>query len=362
MERFQALEDGLVIGMSLVMFLMSGLMYLRWRNQLYLNFTGAALLAMISSFGMAVFSHDRNVLFMFFASLYTCGFVMQQINSFRLFYPKREDKLFVHLGATILTVLTAASSLFLPPEMTSLLLLLIVSGLGFFCVFKLFADTGTRLRNTVSIGLFGIYALCLFVWGITKVQRLLLFGNLFLILSLLVVFALIFERIAGIMQAAAYTSTRDEISGLFTRKHFMQQAQQLMNRKQAYGLIYIEMASGQNDVHLSNDELIKNLGAVIGKYTAAFGISGRFVQDGFIVMVTKPDAEISDLAERLRMRLETELPESIFAGCAMIREGADLDHTIQEARKMAERNRVNKMDKVYSLDQSKVLTDSGVRF
>ncbi|MEF2964217.1 hypothetical protein V3851_00115 [Paenibacillus sp. M1] len=362
MERFQALQDGLVIGMSLVLFLMSGLMYLKWRNQLYLNFTGAALLAMVSSFGMAVFSHELNVLFLFFASLFTCGFIMQQINSFRLFYSKREDKLYIHLGATFLTVMTAAASLFLPPEMPPLLLLMAVAGLGFYCVFKLFADDGMKLRNTISLGLYGVYVLCLFVWAITKVHRLLLFGNLFLILSLLAMFALLFERIVGMMQAATYTSTRDEISGLFTRKHFVQQAQQWLNRKQAYGMIYIEMDAGRDNINLSNDEIVKNLGAAIRKYTAEYGISGRYVPDGFIVLVTKPSVEIGDLAERIRMRLEAELPESIFTGCMLIREETDPEQVIQEAQKSAQRSRMNRMDKIYSLDQSKVLTDSGVPF
>ncbi|WP_211023050.1 hypothetical protein [Paenibacillus sp. Marseille-P2973] len=359
MDHFQALQDGLAIGMSLVLFLMTGLMYFRWKNRLYLNFTGAALLAAISSMGMAIFSHRPNAIYLFFVSLFTCGFVMQQINSFRLFHTKRDDKLYFHLGATFLSVLTAAASLFLPLEMTSLLLLLIVSGLGFYCVFKLFEDSAMRMRNSLTIGLFAVYVLCLFIWGITKVHRLLLFGNLFLILSLLVMFTLLFERIVGIMQAATYTSTRDEISGLFTRKHFMQQAQFSLNRKQARGLIYIDIAL-EEVAQTSEDNLIKNVGTVIRKYTSEYGFSGRYHQGGITVLITKPDVEIGDLAERIRMRLETELPGGVFTGIMLIGDEADLERVIEEAKKSAERSRLNGMNKVYGLEQSRILTDGGV--
>ncbi|BFH60126.1 GGDEF domain-containing protein [Paenibacillus azoreducens] len=360
MERFQALQDGLIIGISLILLLMCALMYLRWKTQLYLNFSGAALLGVFATIGLASFSDKPGVVYMFFASLFTCGLIMQQINSFRLFYHKRTDRLYVHLGTAFLTVLAAAASLFLPTEMSSLLILLIVALLGCYSALKLFSEN-ERLRNTLAIALYSVYALCLFVWAMTKVERLLLFGNLFLIFSLLVMFGLLFERIVGIMQAATFTSTHDEITGLLTRKHFMQQAHQWINRKQAFGIIYIDIAVNSDGTGLLNDVLLKNLGIAIMKYTEGFGISGRYAPNGFAVLVTKPDVEIGDLSDRIRMRLEFEAPGSIFTGHMLLIEDNELEHVIHEAAQLAERSRKHGLDKIHGLEQSRILSDSGVQ-
>ncbi|ANS75356.1 hypothetical protein AWM70_12665 [Paenibacillus yonginensis] len=361
MDRFQAWQDGFLIAICLVLLSMGATMYFKWRTQTYLNFSGASLLGLFASLGMALSAGRSEQFFLFFSSLFLCGFVLQQISVFRLYYPKRNEKLYPHLAAGLASMLTAACSLFLPGAMTALLLFFIILALGLYSFLKLFTEGSLKALNSIAVALYGIHMLSLIVWAVTKAQAVVLFGNLFFIGSVFLVFMLLFNRIAYILQAAAYTSTRDDATGLLTKKHFMQTANKYMDKSQAHAVLYIEVAESTDKPELlQNEKFLRNLGEIVRKYTSEIGITSRFTSTGFVVLVTKEGTEPGDLAERIRLRLELEAQGGVYTGYMAIWGKSNLEDVIEEARKAAERNRITGMDKVFRLEQSRVLTDRGV--
>lgn len=348
---------GFLIAINIVLFIVSGLMYLQWRNQTYLKLLGASLLTVLSSIGMLCLSLKVTSFYMFFVAMYTLGYIIMQIGLFRLYYTKRVDKLYLHLAGTATVVLIAAMSLFLPVEMSGLLLFLVVTALSAYSTFKLFPEPAVKLRNLTVLILYLLNIVMLLIGVISKSNSFTTIGLLFCVGSAFTVFVMVFERVMNLMQAATYTSTRDEVTGLFTRKHFLSQANQAILQKNALGVLYIEINQSQISEHISYEELIRRAGKAVSRFTDGIGFSGRYEDQGIVVMITKSSVPLQEVANSLRMRIEVEISESLNVGYIDIKTGTEVIELINEAKEGANRTQKNGVFKVHDLNQSKILSD-----
>lgn len=352
-----------VLALMVVLLTMGGMMYFRWRTQLYLTLFGAFLLGLLASIGMFALPNKFSAFYMFFLSLHTCSFILVQISLFRFLFNKRNDKLYGHLIGTAMTLLTAAISIFLPPQMTNLLLLFIMGGVTGYSIFKLFPEVGMKPRNVSALACYFVYIVINTAAAMSKMDSLLAVGLVFNTIALLMIFVGLFERVIEIMQAAAYTSTRDEITGLYTRKHFIQQANQHLLRGHAHGLIYIliDFTKEKNTQgSLSLDDRFREIGPKIHKYIDRFGISCRYEQEGIALIITKSAMELVNLCDSIKMNIEGEIPNTIAVGFMNIEEGVPLEQLLQGARQGAVRAQTNGLDKMFDLSQSRILSDNGV--
>ncbi|WP_110931520.1 diguanylate cyclase domain-containing protein [Paenibacillus bouchesdurhonensis] len=359
MINIQLTFYGLLLSMMLILATIGAMMYFRWRSQLYVNLFGATLLGAISSIAMLAISNKFTSWYAFFLSLLTCSFVLMQIALHRLLFTKRQDKLYGHLIGTGASLITAAASLFLPVEMAALLLLFVIAGLAGFMIYKIFPETGSKPKIMISFLCYALHLIFFISAAITKINGLHVLGMLVLFFSMYMIFTQLMERVLDIMQAAAFTSTRDEATGLYTRKHFVQQANHYLSRGQAFGVVYILIDFSKENRSGSYDEQFNNIGPIIQKYIDRLGFSCRYGQDGVAVIITKSSLEMANLVESLRMNIKGEVPYPIAVGYTKVIEGAELEQLLHDARQDADRIKSNGLDKIFDLANSKILSHDG---
>ncbi|OAB38436.1 GGDEF domain-containing protein [Paenibacillus glacialis] len=359
MDSVQLFQNSILIALAIVLLTMSGIMYRKWRNNTYLILTGTSILTVISTVGMLMVSNKFSSLYMFFMSLFQCSFVLIQIVLFRLYYTKREDKLYIHMIATGMSVMTVAGSLFLPIEMSSLLICFITIALVAYSIFKLFPEVGMRLKNLIVLILYAIQVILQFAGSIIKSDIVLTLSVFLLIIVVYLVFMMIFERVIEIMQAATYTSTRDEITGLFTRKHFNQQASQALVRGHANGVIYIRLDRNEGKgADSKEDETLRRLGRIVHNNMDGVGLSCRYDQDEIAILITKSSITLERLSDLIRTRAEIEVSSPITIGYMNIIAGVSLEQLIHDAKEAVAQARIKGVSKIVEINQSRVLSDS----
>ncbi|GAB1159666.1 hypothetical protein YWY31_56910 [Paenibacillus illinoisensis] len=304
--------------------------------------------------GMALVPQKLMFTYMFFLSLYAAGIVVTQIGIFRLYYIKRTDKLFVHMGATALTLITAAMSLFLPVQMSSFLLFLSVVGVTLYTLIKIFPDVGINPKYFMVTILFAIQLLLHLSGAFTGYEMLAELSLVFSVFASFVVFIMIFEKIIGVMQAATYNSTRDEATGLFTQKHFIHQANQALSRGKNAGVIYIEI---QNSSHDSSEESFRRAGRAVGRALEGSGFAGRYQGDTIVALITNVSVSLADLANSIKMKIDVEASSAVLIGYIDIKPEFTLDDHILEAKEGAIRTKQSGLNRIFDLDKSKILAD-----
>lgn len=351
LERF---ISGFLLSVNCVLFIVGLFMYRKWRNPTYLKFLVAFSLMLFSNIGMSLMSAKLFVVNMFFMSLYAASIVITQIALFRLYY-KSTDKLYVHLGGTAVSLLTAAMSLFLPVQMSSFLLFLAVVGVTLFTLIRIFPEVGVNPKYFMLTILFSIQYLLHLAGAFTGYELLSELGMIFSAFASFTVFLMIFEKIIGVMQAATYTSTRDELTGLFTQKHFVHQANQALSSGKTTGVLYIEI---QNfSAHISEEESLRRAGRAVGRALDGLGFAGRYQNNAMTALITSANISLSELVNSLRMKIDVEASSTVLIGYMDTKSGVALDELISEAREGAIRTKQNGVNKIFDLDQSKILAD-----
>lgn len=347
---------GATLAVALVLLGMCGMMYLRWKTQLYSGLVGGVGLVTLAMLGQVLVPDKFSSFYLFFLSLNTCGFIVIQIALFRLLHTKRNDKLYVYLAGTGCTLIVAAVSLFLPPSMPALLLLFIVSGVTLYSKFKLLADEGLSHKHALALVFYIISLGAYTVATMVNLKLLLMLSLLFMVMAFYMICMQLFERVIHIMQAAAYTSTRDDVTGLYTRKHFFQQSQQLLQRGHAYGVIYLLIDfSQEKNAGTPVDDRFGVIGPVVLKYCDRYGIACRYEQEGVALLVTKAAMELPNLCDSLKLNIEAEIHNQIATGYMEIENGAPLDDLLQRAREGAMRMKENGLDKIFDIEHSRIL-------
>jgi len=362
LDQLQLMLYTLQVAWMGVLLAMGGMMYFRWRSQFYLILFSSTGLGLLSSIAMLSLPNKFSTFYMFFLSLLTCSVVLIQLAVYRILYTKRQEKLYIHLAGTGLTLITAAGSLMLPPEMASLLLVFIVGAVTMYSLFKLFPEAGTKMKNTIALASYFVHILLYTVAAITKMEAILLSSLAFLAVFLLLTFMQLFERVIEIMQAAAYTSTRDEVTGFYTRKHFIQQANQALLRRQVYGVVYILFDFSQDKDYRNGqaEEIFRKMGPVVQKYTDRFGFSCRYEQDGVAVIINKSSMDLKNLTDSLKLNLSAEVTYSFSIGYMNITGEDKLEELLLGAKQGALRTKEHGMDKMFDINQSRILMDGGV--
>ncbi len=351
LERF---TSGFLLSVNSILFIVGLFMYRKWRNPTYLKFLAAFSLMLFSNIGMSLMSAKLVNFNMFFMSLYATGLVVTQIALFRLYY-KSTDKLYAHLGGTAVTLITAAMSLFLPVQMSSFLLFLAVVGVTLFTLVKLFPNVGVNPKYFMVTVLFSLQYLLHLAGAFTGYEFLAELTVIFSIFASFIVFLMIFEKIIGVMQAATYTSTRDEITGLFTQKHFIHQANQALTSGKTIGVLYIEFQNAST--HISEEESYRRAGRAIGRALDGLGFAGRYQNNTMIALVTSAKMPLSELVNAIKMKIDVEASTTVLVGYMDAKPGMALDDLISEAREGAVRTKQHGLNKIFDLDQSKILAD-----
>lgn len=336
-DRWQLLPYSFTVLLFIVMLLISVIMFLKWRNKVYVHLAGALSLAAAASLGGYAVYDRLDELSLFLGGILACGFIVQQVGLFRLYQPRRTDKLYVHLIAVAVTVLSSAAALSYPPYVSSYLLLivsLLFAAFSFFITARVIVH---RVKYLSAIGLYACFSLLQWLAVLTGQGGLKHFGMLLFFGSQLLMFLLLFERIIELMQAATYSSSRDELTGLYNRRYFMQLANQSVRSGTAAGFLMLNIdnfkAINETIGHAKGDETLQAVGALLRSACESFGYAGRFGGEEMTVMITSKTVHPGQIAEQLRFRIQEQTAVTVSIGYAVYSGGMSTDELINHADK-----------------------------
>ncbi|CAG7650936.1 GGDEF domain-containing protein [Paenibacillus allorhizosphaerae] len=150
-----------------------------------------------------------------------------------------------------------------------------------------------------------------------------------------VLFLFIFERVIEIMQAIYNSSITDGLTKLYNRKYFLGRVAQYVEGRVPVSVIFSDIDNFKklNDTkgHQTGDAMLKQVAQIMMEETADTGLCGRYGGEEMVVLVTDPETDPAELAERIRSRVETESIVTISMGYSRSKKGITADELIKQA-------------------------------
>jgi diguanylate cyclase (GGDEF)-like protein len=121
------------------------------------------------------------------------------------------------------------------------------------------------------------------------------------------------KKLHSMIHSMHELSIRDELTGLYNRRFFVEQAEQLLSRAHRYGepltLIFIDMDNFKqvNDQfsHLVGDQTLRQVAELMSDTARGSDLTARLGGDEFVIVFPNtPLSRAKNLCERLRMNLE----------------------------------------------------------
>ncbi|OXM84096.1 GGDEF domain-containing protein [Paenibacillus rigui] len=150
-----------------------------------------------------------------------------------------------------------------------------------------------------------------------------------------VLFLFIFERVIEIMQAIYNSSITDGLTKLYNRKYFYNRVNQHVAQKIAVTVIFSDIDNFKklNDTkgHHMGDLVLKQVAQIVKEEAEHIGICGRYGGEEMVVLVTDTEVDASELAERIRARVEAETIVTVSMGYSYFRKNISAEELIKQA-------------------------------
>lgn len=151
----------------------------------------------------------------------------------------------------------------------------------------------------------------------------------------LVLFLFIFERIIEIMQAIYNSSITDGLTRLYNRKYFYNRVSQHIAQRVGISIIFSDIDNFKklNDTkgHHMGDLVLKQVAQILKEEAEEIGVCGRYGGEEMVVMVTDTEVDTSELAERIRARVEAETIVTVSMGYSRYKKNITADELIKQA-------------------------------
>ena len=148
-------------------------------------------------------------------------------------------------------------------------------------------------------------------------------------------FLIIFERVVELMQAIYRSSITDSLTGLFNRKYWTQRVAQFVGRNLPVTVLFSDIDNFKklNDSrgHHKGDDALKKVAQIMKQECELIGIAGRYGGEELVLLVTDPDVDAAELAERIRQRVEKEAGVTVSIGYSRSRKGMSAQTLIRQA-------------------------------
>ncbi|UUZ93925.1 GGDEF domain-containing protein [Paenibacillus sp. P25] len=280
--------------------------------------------------------------------LKTLAFVLTNIGIYQLYNATRARDMAVILFFTAVTVLVSLSYWYAPLWLSGSaeqMKLLKPLGMELYLFVLLFLSF---LLVNPRIGQNGKYQLMLTVYFVSHTLHM---ANVYLFdgdqpaLALLeetlpflfhtVLFLFMVERVIEIMQAIYNSSITDGLTRLYNRKYFYNRVRQCVSQKEPVSVIFSDIDNFKklNDTkgHQMGDQVLKQVAHIMKEEAEEFGLCGRYGGEEMVVLVTDPEADAAELAERIRARVEAETIVTVSMGLCRLKKGFTADESLRRA-------------------------------
>ncbi|MDQ0110650.1 diguanylate cyclase (GGDEF)-like protein [Paenibacillus harenae] len=343
-----------IIVVYAVMCAIAGLLFVKWRNKHYwhmsLNLSLGAVAAIISFIIL-----DRITEWSLFSEgLLMLVFALQQIGLIRLFQPRLDKKLYVHMAALVLFGMGASMSLSAPTLVSSYILMLLALLFGAYSLFFTAKLLGMRLNYLVTLGLFACHAVLFWLSVLLNQTGVKHFSMLLLFLAQFFVLLMMIERMIQLMQAATYSSSRDDHTGLYNRRFFMQLMQGGIRSGTASGYILIRL--DHLDEYKSKqgkeayEQLLQIVASVVRSASEPQGNAGLLDGGDMAVLLTDRSARPAVMAEQIRSRIEGATNATASIGYVTVHPGSSVEQILKQAEQTVQLAAAAGSNKVFGHD------------
>jgi diguanylate cyclase (GGDEF)-like protein len=161
--------------------------------------------------------------------------------------------------------------------------------------------------------------------------------NLCRIAFFAVLFIILFDKVLNLMEASYNKSTLDSLTGLYNRFYFFAVVSFLVSEGKPISVIFFDLDNFKNlnDTlgHEEGDKALKSVAAILKEEAEEVGVAGRYGGEEMVLLIEDPDVNTSELAEKLRGRIEDETIVTASIGFAIYQEGNSTDELIKNADK-----------------------------
>ncbi|MFD1736213.1 GGDEF domain-containing protein [Bacillus salitolerans] len=246
-------------------------------------------------------------------------------------YRQNDRKQLIPFGVLLLITLIFAIS----PTFGKLVSYLVMIGFPPYLFWQKREETATPTLYAVSV-------LFMTLTGIAGTLSFLVPSNLafiflfssFLLLTFATFFLLFFVRVVDVMEAAAYSSITDALTGLYNRRFFTKQTEVKGNEGEI-GIIFCDIDNFKklNDTqgHEAGDEALKHVARIAQEVIEGKGIAGRYGGEEIVLLVELEKGSIKRIAEELRSRIEHETVVTISVGISTSLEVESLQEVVKKA-------------------------------
>jgi diguanylate cyclase (GGDEF) domain len=324
-----------MVTVSAVMCAIAGLLFVKWRNKHYLHMSlNMALLTGAAVLTLGLYS-QLSAWALFGEGMLMLGYAIQQVGLIRLYRPRLDQKLYVHLAALVLFGLASAFALSNPVLVGSYMLMLLALLFAAYSFFFTARTLGMRLNYVLSTGLFACHAV--FYWlsvilnqpGVKHFSVLLMLGVQALVLLLMI------ERMIELMQAATYSSSRDEKTGLYARRYFMQLLHAGIRSGSAAGYILIRLEGLEEFRKEMGKEACEQLTRVVAEQirraSEPQGYAGLSEGEDMAVLLVDRSAKAAVVAEKLRQHILKAADIEVSIGYVTVHPDSSAEDILQKA-------------------------------
>jgi two-component system cell cycle response regulator len=152
-----------------------------------------------------------------------------------------------------------------------------------------------------------------------------------------ILFIILFDKVLNLMEASYNKSTRDSLTGLYNRFYFFTAVSFLVSENKPISVVFFDLDNFKklNDTlgHDEGDKALKAVASIIKEESEEVGVAGRYGGEEMVLLIEDPAVIPSELAEKLRGRIEDETIVTASIGFATYQEGNTTDELIKNADK-----------------------------
>lgn len=330
-----------LITFLIVLTIMGFLLYRRYIRSVYIIFASAIGVASLLNVWLFIeWLNKSEKMGLWLSSLSFASFCIVQLGFYHFFNQNKLKQLLVYIVPIVFILLTAAV-LF---EKTEKAILIIVTLNIVFTVF-IYAWTKSHLPK---IKMFQLSFILNLLAAITQAFFLIDYMNKYILFSAslgvmlihyFIMFVIFFDRIIDLLQAVSTSSVQDGLTGLYNKTFFKKKVAEAVETQLPCSLIFSDIDNFKvlNDTlgHQMGDTMLKLVAQIMKEVCWEQGIVGRYGGEEMVALITNPKADIAEIAEIFRYRVENEslniTPITCSVGYSTLEKGTNAENLIIQA-------------------------------
>jgi len=155
------------------------------------------------------------------------------------------------------------------------------------------------------------------------------------LLYALVLFLFVFETVLDRLKSVYSSASRDGLTGLYTRQHFIRKTERYRSRGFKVAILFCDIDNFKrlNDTqgHQAADDVLKRVAGILEEESRGIGTAGRYGGEELVAAIAHSAGKPAAVAEAIRRRVEAETPVTVSIGWSTAAPDGSLAEAIKQA-------------------------------